>query len=335
MAKTVNEAFKLFLANTVEIDPEINNSAKASRNWLMENIEGFDSTEGFFKLYPEVDMHFGSFARKTKIQPLDDIDLMIGMSALGSTYDDSAPANDINIDVHSMAKNLLAFCNDGTSLLNSRKVINAFIAKLEEIPQYQKADIKRNQAACTLKLKSYTWNFDIVPCFFTSPDNWGRTYYLIPNGNGKWQKTDPRIDQINVSELNQRHNGNLLRLIRLAKYWQKRPTMPTMSSYLLEVMVLNYFRGKLTSIGIWPDIELGGLFNYIALNVMGRVADPQNLKWDINELPLDARTKISERATADAIKAAEARAFESAGETEKSINKWIEIFGDQFPSYTK
>src|SRR5262245_19799389 len=120
MAKTVNEAFKLFLANTVEIDPEINDNAKASRNWLMENIEGFDNTEGFFKLYPEVDMHFGSFARKTKIQPLDDIDLMIGLSALNSTYEDWAPANDININVHPLAKSLLTFCNEGTSFLNSR-----------------------------------------------------------------------------------------------------------------------------------------------------------------------------------------------------------------------
>ena len=45
--------------------------------------------------------------------------------------------------------------------------------------------------------------------------------YLIPDGNGNWKKTDPRIDAANVTNLNQQHNGNILKVIRLAKYWQK------------------------------------------------------------------------------------------------------------------
>lgn len=31
----------------------------------------------------------------------------------------------------------------------------------------------------------------------------GRDYYLIPNGDGHWEKTDPRKDRDTVTETNQ------------------------------------------------------------------------------------------------------------------------------------
>lgn len=57
---------------------------------------------------------------------------------------------------------------EGTSYLNSTKVINRLVSKLSDLNDYDKAELHKNHEAATLKMKSYTWNFDIVPCFYTT-----------------------------------------------------------------------------------------------------------------------------------------------------------------------
>lgn len=61
--------------------------------------------------------------------------------------------------------------------------IYRFISKLADLNDYSKAEMHKNQEAATLKMKSYTWNFDIVPCFYAKEN-----FYLIPDGSGNWKK---------------------------------------------------------------------------------------------------------------------------------------------------
>jgi hypothetical protein len=75
MAQTVNAAFEQFLSDKVNLDSDRTQTARGSRDWLFEQIASFQSDTTFPKSYPEIDIHYGSFARKTKIRPLDDIDL--------------------------------------------------------------------------------------------------------------------------------------------------------------------------------------------------------------------------------------------------------------------
>jgi len=193
MATTVVAAFDEFLAEHVNLEPGVTTLARASRDWLLGQIQILPSKHNDFPiLYSDVDIHYGSFARRTKIRELDDLDIIIGISALGTTYLNYG--NTIQLTVpYGIA--LRGLCHDGTNLLNSRRVINKFVNHLSEVPQYAKSEIKRNGSAAVLNLTSYTWNFDIVPGFFTAPEFDGRTYYIIPDGNGHWMKTDPRIDQ--------------------------------------------------------------------------------------------------------------------------------------------
>ena len=55
--------------------------------------------------------------------------------------------------------------DNGTVFLNSTKLLNLLKNELSKINNYKKANIHKNKEAVTLKLKSYKWNFDIVPCF--------------------------------------------------------------------------------------------------------------------------------------------------------------------------
>ena len=85
MATNVIAAFNEFLKDFVNLDPDNTATARSSRDWLLQQIDEFPSSEtNFPKLYPEVHVHYGSFARRTKIRELDDIDLIVGISALGT-----------------------------------------------------------------------------------------------------------------------------------------------------------------------------------------------------------------------------------------------------------
>jgi hypothetical protein len=334
MATSVNEAFDDFIREEVNLDPDITSLARSSRDWLIAQIHGFGrSVADFPLLYSEKDVLYGSFARNTKIRELDDIDLMICLHAQGGYYTEDH--DHIEVTVPDQAAGLYALCNDYTNILNSRRVINKFVSTLQNVPQYDKAEVHRSQEAATLKLKSYTWCFDIVPCFFTTVDSAGKNYYLIPDGNGHWKKTDPRQDAKAVALVNQHHSGRVLNPARVVKFWNRRSTAPSMSSYLVETIIVAYYLLSKAdgTTSLYIDLELPDLFRHIATAVFDPVYDLKEIQGDINILSFDERLKIQQRANLDYSRALEARSAEGAGNQRGSISKWGEIFGPRFPSY--
>jgi hypothetical protein len=331
--KTVNEAFSIFDRDYVNLDPGETQQARNSRDWLLSQIYLFpDKDANFPRLYSEKDISFGSFARRTKKRPLDDIDMMIALIAEGGVYHEFTDR--IEIYVSESAYKLKSLCFDNTTTLSSRRVINKFVSLLQQVSQYEKAEIKRNMEAATLNLKSYPWTFDLVPCFFTQNDCFNRDYYLIPDGQGHWKKTDPRVDRKRVNDINQLHDGNVLNVIRLMKYWNRRPTMPSMSSYLIENMILDFYSKQYAKASGYVDLEVPKVLQYIQTSIFHPVNDPKGIQGNINQLSYEEQDKISKRAYLDYLKSLEARILEEEGDHKLSIAKWREVFGLNFPSYT-
>lgn len=331
MVTTVNIAFSLFLQNTVNLDSSQTEIARNSRDWMLKKIHSFHSNNDDFPLlYDDYHINFGSFSRRTKIRPLDDIDLMICLGADSCTYNDLIGSVTISTGV--ATSRLQKYTHEGNNNVNSRKIINTFISELKKIGQYNKAEINRRQEAATLNLVSYDWNFDIVPCFITRENSAGKSFYLIPDGDGNWKKTDPRIDKYRTTTINQQHDGKMLNVIRLIKYWQKRKTMPTMGSYLLETILLNYHEQK-HSIGNYIDLEIAPFLRHLSNAVFYDVNDHKGFQGNINNLDYDAKIKISSKALSDATKAESAWTHEKAGSHKEAINIWREIFGNEFPTY--
>ncbi|MCR8985987.1 hypothetical protein NW801_13245 [Brevibacillus laterosporus] len=331
MKTTVDAAWNTFLKEKVNLDPVKVTSARSSRNWLVEQIEAFPkSVPDFPSIYSkENDVQFGSFSRRTKIRELDDIDFLIVLSAHCSTYNEEPDR--ITINVPDSASILRKYCDDG--LLNSRKLLNKLRDSLKNIPQYDRADIHSRQEAITLKLKSYSWNFDVVPSFLTTADSLERTYYLIPDGSGNWKKTDPRIDSIRTTSINQHHDGKLLNVIRLIKYWNNRPTQPKIGSYLLENMILNFFENvnEITS----QKLAVKDFFNNLSSRIYLSCPDPKGIQGDLNNISFEERIKISEAADTASKNAANAISYGLRSEHKKAITEWKKIFGPAFPDYTE
>lgn len=333
MATTVNNAFDTFMKDIVRLDNDRNNVAKKSKNNLITEIAKFPNDGKFLDFrndYMSID--YGSFSRKTKIRPLDDIDLMIVLHAQGNWREEIQGG--YRIRVRPEASKQLALCNPGTDVLNSIKVINKFKEYLANVPSYKKADIKRNQEAVTLELNSYEWVYDIVPCFQTVPDNLGMTFFLIPDGSGNWKATDPRIDKNRTLNINNKQQISVLDTIRIMKYWTKRPTASTMGSYFLECMILNYYDSANVTSSTYIDRELPNLFAYVYNQIHKSLYDPKGFQGDLNTLTWSERNSIQERAKLDYIRSKEAIDFETKGKQKESIEKWREIFGGEFPTYT-
>ncbi|MBO2007826.1 hypothetical protein [Hymenobacter negativus] len=330
MAINTNSAVIEFLTNSVNLDPGQVLGARKSHKWLLEQIQYLPNRHNDFPpLYPEIDIHYGSFARNTKIRELDDVDLIVGIYGSGGTYEHYGDEVRITVPDGTILRNL---CHDSSSFLNSKKVINIFKKYLGEIPQYSNTDITRNGPAVVLNLTSYTWSFDIVPSFFTNTNAEGKSYYLIPDGNGHWMKTDPRLDQERINRINSTLGGYIRNPMRLIKYWNRRPTMPSSPSYLLECICLNYFEGQ-SSISKYPDIEFPYILSYVAQNIIYNTNDPKNIEGNINRLSPEERKKVSSRASVDSSKALAALAAEKLGNHKEAIRIWTEIFGSAFPSF--
>lgn len=330
MAYSVNSAFRNFMRDFVNISAEESTSGKRSRDWLVDSqISYFPGRyDDFPLLHQNPKMWFGSFSRKTKTGKLDDIDMMIIMHAQGSTYEEHGGAIWLTPGNDSRFNN---FLDDSKVWINSRRVVNRFVSALRDVHQYSGAESKRQGEAATLKLKSYTWNFDIVPAFTTEPDADGYNFYLIPDGNGHWKKTDPRIDKDRTTRINQKHDGKVLNIIRLVKYWKEKRGVPAIGSYLLETIMLNRY-DTLYEDGMYEYVyqEFPHALRELASAILGVVYDQKNFQGDINNLDYGDCLLINELANIDAAKAEDAAALEFDS-PEKAGKIWKEILGDNFP----
>lgn len=348
MATSVNAAFTQFLNDTINIQKSTSDKAKSSRTFLYEQIEKLSDNNDFLKVATAYNFNFGSFARKTKIQPLDDVDLIIGLCG-NNLQIEGTQWNNITLKVKDgCTDKLLINASDkfaqywGAPIyhLNSTKVKNKMVSALESIPQYEKSEIHARGEAVTLKLKSYSWNFDIVPAFYYLGDTYTEPYYLIPNGYGRWKKTNPKLEQDRVSNLNKEFNNVVLSTIRLVKYWNRRGQMPNITSYVLETIVLDYFDQTCHNVVSdgktydYPDLHFRNALYYISNHIMCSVQDTKGFQGDINTLTYEQKSKIKTRASNDYSKAYNAvRAETQENDNQKSMRIWKDIFGENFPQY--
>lgn len=327
---TINKALDKYMKEFVNLDPKDVKAARKSRDNLLLNISEF-SDDGFFRLWSDINRHFGSFARKTQCRELDDIDLMIGIKSEGATYNVYAPWD--HITIFSNTNSLIQkSCTNEDGTLNSTLVLNQFKAKLRNVREYFSSEIHKNHEAVVLDLISKDWSFDIVPCFQTVKESNGRSYLLIPNGKGKWKKTDPDMDKYKVTAMNGASEGRLLELIRLCKVWNKTKNVKTTQSYMLETMLVNY--AEINDLNPGLKYRFRDALRYISKNIYNSVEDLKDIQGDLNNLTFEERMKISNAAERDYKKIDEALIDELSIYTYKNaFQMWRAVLGDDFPKY--
>ncbi|WP_394244761.1 hypothetical protein [Vibrio astriarenae] len=330
MAKQLSSAINEFLGTHVDLDSNQVRQGRVSRDWLLNQLELIATKNaGYPPRFSNQHRGFGSFHRSTKKQPLDDIDQMFCFSSHGDMYYSEVGGTVyITIGEENEVYRPYVSSQDSTKL-SSIRIVNLIVNSLNQIPQYSNS-AARNSEAATLQATSYPWNFDIVPCFMTSEDAFGNNYYLIPDGNGNWKKTDPRKDKERSSRVNQNNGKKVLQIVRLMKYWNKRPTMATMGSYLLENMILDYYEAN--SATNYIDWDIKGVLTYISNNIFSEVQDPKGIQGDLNTLTFQQKLSIEQRAKDDVARLNEAGNYEFEN-PKRAIDLWRIVFGNNFPTY--
>lgn len=332
MPYTVWGAFKEFRGETVDLDPYATATARSGRNYLCGLLKGLSKSEpGFPELTSEF-VYFGSFARRTKVRPLDDIDLMPVLNGRGTSSTQKAPdpyTYWLHIDDETAP--LDAF-RDEYGYVSSIKVLNKIKSALASVSNYRSAKIKRNMQAVTLELVSYDWVFDIVPAVPIGDGSGGRAYLLIPNGRGDWIRTDPRIDQANITRLNTQHGGLFLPTLRLLKYWNKRATKPVLQPYYFETLAIKVF-DYAPKIDDFPS-AVKYFFNHGPAYLWASCPDPKHLGPDLDaDVSHETKQKVTQAMNSATLEAGQALAFEAESKDEEAIESWGRVFGWAYPSY--
>lgn len=332
MPSTASLALNEFRSDTVDLDPDDTSAARTSRDFLLEQIiKVANETEDFPEIIGDY-KPFGSFSRRTKVRPLDDVDLLLFLHGRGGTqihlggYIYTAQISDSSAPIWQYT--------DDSNYVNSTRILNKFKKALESVPNYQRSEIKRTGEAVVLNLVSYDWNFDIVPAFKVAPfGEGGIMYYLIPDGNGNWKHTDPRIDQDLITSTNQQHNEHFIPLVRLIKYWNVYThSPPRLMSYYLETLLINTFKAELFSISN-VKTAIPKAFRGLANRVMLTCPDPKNLGPNLDaSADWDTRIKVRDAAEEMAKFADYAIMYENNGDQKNAIYWWDRIFPN-FPPY--
>jgi hypothetical protein len=333
MATTVPNAFNEFRMNTVDLDSGETATARRSRDYLIDQLKGLPGKVSGFPPLTNDFIHFGSFARKTKIRPLDDIDLMMLLKGTDTEEVGAGllAAYTYRVRIKSASAPLALFADD-QGYVNSNRILNKIKSSVASVPNYSRADIAKNMQAVTLNLTSYTWLFDIVPALSVGSGPGQITHYLIPNGQGNWIRTDPRVDAQNVTEVNTTHVQRLLPVMRLLKYWNRRTHKPRMRPYHFETLVLNTFRSASPITTYRAAVKY--FFEVCQTSLWLSCPDPKGLGPNLDQgIDYETKRKIAAAMSEAAVYAQRALKYEADGNHKDAIAYWSLIFGSGFPGY--
>jgi hypothetical protein len=240
----------------------------------------------------------GSYARGTVIRRRRDIDALVALSY--ATYEDR-------------------YDNDPDGMLRwLRDNLNR---------EYGDTTVTRSGVAIRMKLGE-DLQVDLVPSFRRQGGG-----FLMPNGRGGWQATNPPFHDQLITDANARTGSALKPLVRVMKAWNVSGNGARLGSFHLEMLVERMWR-KATELPSLPaavtaTLKAGG----------GWVRDTFPDPWTASAQNLDAYLSADARAQSartmdeDAVRAQDALDYAAAGKTEKAFERWGVVFGHDFPAY--
>jgi len=237
----------------------------------------------------------GSYSRYTMIAPLSEADIDIFVILNPSYYEKDGQAN----------------------LLD--RVKRVLLKTYTKTPK-----ISRNGQAVTITFTDFI--VDVVPAFYRKGGG-----FLIPNSIKKeWISTNPKTHGEIMSNENDKHDSNLIPIVKMIKGWNKNINHAFVSFYL-ELLAIKIFT-KVT-ISDYPS-GMRYFFDKGREAIKYEVKDSVEYGGQINGLDNVSTVEdaVSRFETAYN-RAKKAEEYERNGNTESAIGEWKEIFGNYSPSY--
>jgi hypothetical protein len=242
----------------------------------------------------------GSFARKTMLKPLKDIDIVCLLDP--ALWEELRHA-------------------DGPG-----KAMESFKSPIRTRWPDVEFDVGDEPAGKALRL-SFPWldfTVDLVPAFETDDE-----YVLIGDRDeGTWEPSNTRIQLRRVRDRNQATGGRFVHQVREGKALKKNhePELEFVTGIVVESLAYAAITRKM------PDkLAIAGFLNHAAKAVRGPVLEPAGeddvtVKWTAQE------RSTAERVFAQAAEQARiALALEQDGDVQGAIAAWHDLLGEDFP----
>lgn len=339
--RTVNTAFGKLLDSEINIADGIRSQASDSQNHLREFLEDETKRDATFPRVLSInddDFLGGSFARYTKIWPLDDVDVYFPLDGFNLVYQRDGyrlPFTVVSDGVLSSNPLLSSRWMDGR-YISSSKLLTEFAAVLKR--HYPDTKVKPDGQSVAIRMTQGETSdeeglgYDIVPCFSMRPDDHNeQLFYLMPNGSGNWMHTNPRIDTAIAEKLHSANNKTFRKVVKLIKYWNKEKFKSTLLSYYIELVIAKIYLNKNSNGEFINNISYGVSLGFWALNEAIKQGSQDSFLLSAPKvLPgmlTDGHKLIINAAYSVSLQAWEA---ERNGKHELAIDTWKKIFGDKF-----
>lgn len=280
--QTITQAFETLFPK-LELTEAERNNASTQHTYLREQLQQHMSVQDNFLS--------GSYARKTAVRPLNDIDVFLVLTPTATLSTRTAPAQ-----VLAEVKRVLETIYPGKTASKQARSVN-------------------------IEFSGTGIAYDVVPAFST--DN---NIYTIPDAAASsWIQTNPRIHAQMSTEANDQAGKKLKPLLKAVKQANNRRDNPA-RSFHLEVLAW-----KVLTRDPGPYIDgLVTLLDGLAARICDPCPDPARLGGDIRpsiDRCQSAQKWLREMATL----ARDARQLASDGRTSEAHGKLRDLLGDQWP----
>lgn len=240
----------------------------------------------------------GSYARYTKIFPLNDIDVML-------------IRNSQRVELST---------SGGVIPNQALEGVASAVAKAYP----SGATIKKQSRSVNAQIKGRDFGFDLIPAWLRKPDG----YWIPDTDNGSWLPTDPEAHAKLMTQANNSCGDKLKPLIKMLKHWS-RNNYDLIRSFHIELICANIFaRGDLANFSLGVATVLVHLPDYIGKPMMDPIYGSSRVD---KQLAAQEHSQLLQRINSDAQNAIQALRLESTGDHSAAIEKWKRIFLHGFP----
>jgi hypothetical protein len=340
--RNISSDFETLLERHINIKQGVRSLASQSQNHLREFLNSeCDRDSNFPRVLSRNDSDFlgGSFSRHTKIKPLDDIDIYLPLDGShlfyyvgGSVMPYTVVADDV---LH--PNPLLTPRWMRGQYISSSALINGFASVLRRrFPQTtvnESGEAVRVQMTLGSSTDGEGIGYDVVPCFRLDPLNQNDTsFYLIPDGQDGWIRTNPRLDDILADTLQKHSNRVFRRAVKVLKFWNVSILYGALNSYYIELAVARCFWDFAKQSKPFGPLSHGVALAFWALQQHVQLGTQTS--W-VTGAPLVAPGELNSSHVniikSSASLACSAWDLEKQGNLTESASIWCTVFGEDFP----
>ncbi len=288
---TVSEAFDTFKSE-LELPDQQQKQAAAAQQQIRERVSKY--------LFVPSSFLTGSYARYTKIYPLNDINVFL---------------------VRNERRTGLAAYGSGgvypTAALNE-------VAAAVQGAYPSAATVKKQNRSVNVQISGLPFGFDLTPVWLRTPDG----YWIPDTDTGSWIPSDPDAHATRMTAANDLNDGKLKPVVKMMKHWS-RNNYDRMSSFHIELICADIFSTQ--DIGNY-QVGVATVLVHLSRYVNQPMLDPvyKQCRTDKMLSPAEA-SELLLRANSDAQRAVDAVKLENAGQHDYAIAKWKEVFLKGFP----